>query len=278
MSNLLRVSFLRLFRDKVFYLSMAIVLVLALCIVLSNAPDMAEWANEGEDYALEDCYYNLAPMLGFIYAAFTCLFWGVEYSDGTLRNKLIAGHSRNSVFLSFFLISAFGCVCITAVCLIGSLPGLYWFGGFGFGWKIYALTVIVLLCSTLLFAAIFTVISMLIPNRAVSTVTSLALWFALLLIGSAILNSLSAQEIIQDGVFINGQGVMLGEPYPNPYYIGGTKRKVFEAVTHIIPVCPAIKMAGYSPEGFAADIICSLGMTVVVLAAGCAVFRRKDLK
>lgn len=278
MNKLLQVSFSRLSRDKLFYLCMAIVLVLALITVTSNAPSMAESADDEEGYALEDCYYNLAPVLGFVFAAFTCNYLGVEYSDGTLRNKLIAGHSRNSVFLSFFLTSAFGCFCITIVCLIGSLPGLYWFPGFGFGWKIYALSVAVLLCSALVFAAVFSTISMLISNRAISMVVSFTLWFALLFIGSSILNMLSAKEIIQDGVFIDGQGIMLGEPHPNPAYIGGAKRKMFEALTHIIPVCPAIKMAGYSPEGFFADILCSLGMTVAVLSAGCALFHRKDLK
>ena len=44
----------------------------------------------------------------FAAAVFIGVFVGTEYSDGTLRNKLIIGHSRSSIYISNLI------VCTTA--------------------------------------------------------------------------------------------------------------------------------------------------------------------
>lgn len=261
MNRLTKVLGKRMVREKIFLLAVAVTLLLSLFISLTNAPTLAEWAKDGENYSLEDCYYNLAPLLGLIYASFVNLFLGVEYSDGTLRNKLIAGHSRNSVFLSYFIISAIGCLIIMTAWLIGGLPGLFYFDGFSFGWKSYVLYALVSACGALLFAAIFTTITMLIPNKAVSAVASLILWFVLLYIGSKILSILYPPEID-----------------PNPDNVGGIIHYFIEGLSHIIPTCPQLLMAVDSLEKPVLDIVYALATTMVTLFFGCIGFKKKDLK
>lgn len=277
MNNLLKVSCKRLFKDKALWLAIGVTLVLSLGVSLTNAPEVLEWKKAGDDVGLEHFYYNLAPILGLVFAAVTSLFLGTEYSDGTLRNKLIAGHSRSSVFLSMFMASALGCIFITAVFLIGGLPGLYYFKGFDFGWDGYALTAIALVCSAMLFASIFTATSLLISNKAVSAVASLIIWFALLFAGSSLVNLLAAKPTTVDYALVNGEWVA-GEPYPNPAYIGGIKRTILEAINHIIPTCPAIKMSNAEYDTPLIDIAYSLGATLVILLGGCFAFKKKDLK
>lgn len=277
MNNLLKVMGRRLLRDKVFYLAITVTLVLSLYVSLSNAPLMAEWAKAGEDVSLEKCFFNLAPLLGLIFASFTSLFLGTEYSDGALRNKLIAGHGRISVFLADFIITMIGCLVINTAWVAGSLPGLCFFDGFAFGWKTFALWIAVSLCSAAAFAAIFTTLSMLISNKAVSAVVSLVLWFVLLFIGSIILNELAIPETVIDFTALDG-GYATGEPYPNPNYLTGTKRTIFETLSHILPVCPMSSMSNDEFENPVLDIVWQLAVTVVVLTAGCIGFRKKDLK
>jgi len=250
--------------------------VIELLIVFFDAPTMTEWVEAGEDYALEDCYYNLAPMLGFAFAAVIGLFIGTEYSDGILRNKLMAGHGRTAVFLSFFLTSAIACLLMTAVCLISGLAGLSYLG-FGFGWGTFALYGAMLVCSSLLFAAVYTALSMLIGGRAVGIVVSVALWLAMLFLGSAAINALEAPRMTCDYAWVNGQYVA-GASYPNPAYVGGALRVVLQVIRCILPICPAIDLAGGTLTQPVMYIVSSLGMTAIVLAAGCLIFRRKDLK
>ena len=52
-----------------------------------------------------DYFLNLDFVLfGIISAVFISIFIGTEYSDGTIRNKLIAGHSRTAIYISNLLI------------------------------------------------------------------------------------------------------------------------------------------------------------------------------
>lgn len=277
MNRLLRVLVKRLVRDKIFLLAVTITFALSLFISLTNAPDMAEWAKAGEKYSLESCYYNLAPLLGLIYASFVSLFLGVEHSDGTLRNKLIAGHSRNRVFISLFIASFVGCLTIMTAWLIGGLSGLFYFDGFALGLKNYVLYAMVAVCGALLYAAVFTAMSVLIPNKAVSAVATLILWFVFLFIGSMIVNALNAPEMTYDYV-LQGNAWVPGEPFPNPNYVSGMKRYILETLSHIIPVCPAIRMDSVELDKPVLDIVYSLATSAVILWIGCSSFRKKDLK
>ena len=64
-------------------------------------------------------------------ALFTCLHLGREYSDGIVRNKVIAGHSRTKIYLVYSLTilaaNAFFCV----VYILSAIFGL-WISGLGF--------------------------------------------------------------------------------------------------------------------------------------------------
>lgn len=254
MNKLLKIMGCRMIRDKAFLIAVTVTLVLSLYISLTNAPVMAEWAKTDPNVSLEDCYYNLVPLLGLVYASFVSLFLSSEYSDGTLRNKLIAGHSRTAVLMSFFLISFAGCLIITFAWLIGSLPGLFYFDGFSFGWKMYAVNACVALCCALLYAAVFTMMSLLVPNKMFSAVASLVLWFIMLFAGSSIVNIISASDI--DGINLI----------------------ILNAFSHVLPTCPAIQMSNNEYGNSLIDIIPMLVLTVIVLFAGSAAFKKKDLK
>ena len=276
MCNLLMLSNRRLFKNTLFWVAMAITLALSLYISLTNAPEMAEWAKAGDDVGLEDCFFNLLPILGLVYAAFLSLFLGVEQSDGGLRNKLIAGHSRTSVFLSLFFVSVLACFLITVAWLIGSLPGLCYFD-LGFGWKTFGMLVLLSVASTVVFAAIYTTVSLLIPNKAASAVVCLVVWFVLLFTGSTLDGILSAPMMTCDYEWVNGAYVP-GPEYPNPNYITGTKRIVLDAISRINPSCSAIRISNREYTTAVSDILYSFGTAIAIVFGGCIAFNRKDLK
>lgn len=277
MSRLFRVSCMRLFRSRIFYVALAATLLFSLFICLTKAPQTAEWAETDEDYSLEDCYYDFLPLLGLVFGCFVTVFQGVEYSDGTLRNKLIAGHTRNEVFTSLFLVSALGCAMITIVWMLASLPGLYWFSGFACGWRTFALSTVLCFASAVLYAAIYTTVALLCPNRAVSVVIALVMWFVFLFAGSSVFDILAAPQTIYDMVYIDGSWAA-GPEYPNPNYVSGIGRTVLEVLSHIMPSCPVLSLALKMTDAVVTDILCTLGLTLAVLGGGCLGFAKKDLK
>lgn len=107
-------------------------------------------------------------------ALFTCLYIGKDSGDGFVRNKIIAGHSRLSVFMTNNIAQALVCVfwCVVYICF--GMLGLK-MNGFGpdlnGGEMLRRLaTAIVVL---LVYSAIFTSIAMAFRNRALPVVLSI---------------------------------------------------------------------------------------------------------
>ena len=75
-------------------------------------------------------FLQVFPFLAILHAAFTSLFLGTEYQDGTLRNKLIAGHPRWKVYGAYLITAAAGCFVIVAGWLAGCAVGAMRFGWF----------------------------------------------------------------------------------------------------------------------------------------------------
>ena len=86
MGNLLSAGVYRLLRSKVFYVCLAAMFLLEIFFLQGAAGDRTYW-NEG----LESSYFLYTLLLPFAAAAFCGLFFGAEYSSGTLRNKFTAG-------------------------------------------------------------------------------------------------------------------------------------------------------------------------------------------
>ena len=51
-------------------------------------------------FPLDAIFFVYAMLIGLVLSVFLPLFFGSEYSDGTIRNKLAAGHPRLSVYLA----------------------------------------------------------------------------------------------------------------------------------------------------------------------------------
>lgn len=107
-------------------------------------------------------------------ALFTCLYIGKDQSDGFVRNKIIAGHSRLSVFMSNniaqSLISVFWCVVYICFGMLGlKINGLgpMLNGGEMFARLAVAIVVLIVLSS------LFTSIAFAFRNRAIPVVLSI---------------------------------------------------------------------------------------------------------
>ena len=98
MNKLLHADLVRLRKSKFFLTCIVAAFGFALFLVLLRYFEMKRYPNQGSGTdGLLTIGIVYAPI---IIAAFLGIFIGTEYSDGTMRNKLIVGHSRFCIYFA----------------------------------------------------------------------------------------------------------------------------------------------------------------------------------
>lgn len=283
MNKLLSAGFSRLWKNKFFWLGMILLPGLVAFALFSNYYDMKQY---NFSFTIDGFLYGCFLFIGMFTSIFAALFLGTEYSDGTIRNKLVIGHSRTAVYLSSLAVCFVSSllVCLTAIIITYAL-GIPLFGTpetpvlaivqeYAFG---------VLVIAAL--SGLFTLLAMMITSKSVSAIVCTVGIFALLFISMYILQRLLAPEMIvygydaafeYDGV-VDGSVIPLEQP--NPHYLTGTVRKVYEFFQDFLPTGQGIQLAqfGYLQHPLQA-CLCSLFVTAATTVGGILAFQKKNLK
>ena len=276
MRKLLRANFSRRRQDRTFWLFAALMVFFGVSMAVVNAINIRrEGAVWVMDFSLL-AYVTIAPTLT---SALTALFIGNDYSSGTLRNKLIAGHRRWNIYLANFII----CCCAGLIlCLAFVIPH----GALGIllGGQIQSTPANLLmygglsLALIITFTALFTLIAMLCQNKSHTVAGCILLAFVLIFFGVYITSALNEPEYFA-GYSFTENGVTVEEAEErNPNYIGGTKRKVYEFMQDFTPGGQVLQISDMDAEKPA---MLALYDGIILLAAtgfGMVIFRRKDLK
>lgn len=212
-------------------------------------------------------------------AALFSLSVGREYSDGGFRNKLIAGHTKGTVFFSEILLSVSVCMILYIAAAIPAViikheyftqiyPMRYEdMSGIWYLFKAFLGVGLVHVCVVVI--CIF--ISMLISQKATASVINIFLIIALYFVASevnmALINSqyvyiptdtYEAQPFEEGGAYEepeNGEDGYIR--HDNPNYISGAKRVIYEIVCNVLPegqairyyyICPDIAYNSYYDE------------------------------
>ena len=277
MFRLLSANMMRLRKSPEFRLLGLATLVISAAMIRSGAGTAASMQARGFEVGLDDFYFEMAPFLGAIMAVFVSLFLGTEYSDGTMRNKLVVGHTRANIYLANFLTCFLASVVFTTLWFIGGLPGLVLIGPFEMGFSGALTYFLVAVGIAAVFSALFVGLSTLYQNKAVAVVLALGLWLVLALAGSGVSDRLDEVEFNGGMAMIDGEFVMM-EDTPNPLYLTGGVRTAAEYLCRILPTGQAIAMTTADITTPGLNIAVSAVVTVVITAAGIRLFCRKDLK
>lgn len=278
MNKLLSAGFARLWKNTVFWIEIITMLLFYTLLMTSNYRDVR---NYGLSYSLDVFFAGSFMIISFFTATFASMFLGTEYSDGTIRNKLIMGHSRAAIYLSNLIV----CFVSTVLVCLSSIVLTCVMGIPMFGLLTKPLINTLALIGTGIFitaaySAIFTMIAMLISNKPLTVITCiftcLALYFSAMSIGM----KLEEPEVISSGYTWDEEKENLVplQPYPNPDYLRGTKRAVYEFLYDFLPAGQGFQLANTNAALKVQFPIYSLVITGAVTAAGILVFRRKDLK
>ncbi len=276
MSNLLRADFFRLWRSKSFWACMifqvgAGVFFPSLCYIQGKKSHYY--------YTLDGEFAAYTAFLCILSALFCALFIGTDYSDGSVRNKLLVGHRRWEIYLSHLITCSTGCLLMCVGYLLPYLavgtPLLAPFQEEANTLLLYTLAGLMLAVAL---ASLYTMIAMLIPNRTVSAVVALVLSFGLLLLGSYLYSSLHYPDTYTTVSYDAATGEMIEEEKPYPFYLQGTKREIYQTLCDIVPGGQAMQCAAGDAPNLPLLPVYSAALTVVTTGAGLWGFRRKDLK
>lgn len=271
MRNLMRADFFRLRKSRTLWLCVVGAFVLS-AFSLRNIE-----AGRENPATLDVLILQIFPFLSIAHGAFVSLFLGIEYQDGTIRNKLIAGHSRTRVYLSSLVAATAGCFAILLGWLLGGMAAIPRLGWSVSGGKQLFITAALIVLLTMAEAAILTLPGMLLPNRAVSAVLSIMLMFGLLIVGSAVYNALCEPEMMFDTI-LTESGIACGEPYPNPRYISGALRRLYQFAADSLPSAQSILLANEEIARPVLSAFASFGIIFLTSTAGVLTFKRKNLK
>ena len=279
MNNLLHSNFSRLWKNKIFWLCMGGMLIYAVVYMLNAGQKTFSYAT-GEAYTLEDYYFQFLIYADFFFAVISSMFLGTDYSDGTIRNKLIAGHTRASVYLANLIVTYVAGLLMMCVWFIGALVGVPALGFFTLSPA--NLVGYFLICVLLVaaYSAINTFIAMISSNKTITVLISLGLTIGMLLCASLLYNALETPETISSmtGLSISGVTAPAGETVANPNYIGGVLRSIFQILLHILPAGQSVNVAFLHVEHYYMMLLSSVVVTVGITALGIVLFGKKDLK
>ncbi len=276
MLKLLRSNFSRLWRDRIFWLCMGAMLIYVFLYMLNGCrqavKDLSEYG-----YSLEQYYFHVALSIGLFCSVCSSMFFGTEYHDGTLRNKVIVGHTREGIYLASLLTTFLATLAILSVWLVGALVAVPVLGF----WKMSAgkllCYLLVGLMFILSFSAICTVINMLSSNKANTFLISILLFIGLLLLASVVYNGLCQPEMIS-GVQITQNGLEMTEGTPNPNYVTGWKRELYDFIVDFLPTGQGIRMWQLEVANPLRMVASSLFLTIVTTAGGMFAFHKKDIR
>lgn len=276
MNKLLRSNFSRLWKNKLFWLCMGAMLVYSIVYMLSGCreaiADMSEY-----QYSLEQYYFHFALSIGFFCTLFSSMFFGTEYSDGTIRNKMIVGHTRADIYMSSLATTFIATLLMMSVWLVGALIAVPTLGF----WKMGILRLLeylfIAVMFVLAFSAICTVVNILSSNKAVTVVVSILLFLGLLLFASMMYNGLSQPEMTS-GVEITANGMEMAEPSPNPNYITGVTRKIYDFIVDFLPTGQGLRMWQLEISNPIRMLVSSAFITVLTTVGGIFAFKRKNIK
>ncbi len=283
MNKLLSANFMRLFKNKTFYLGMIFMFGLSLWAIIMRYRDIKRIP----DYpaSLDGLLFVGSIFFPIVISVFISIFIGTEYSDGTIRNKLITGHSRITVYLSNLIVCTVAAFLIHLIYIAVILClGIPLIGNFQISAETLILSILCSLITVAAISAIFLLISMLIHSKAAGAVTTMILAIIFITSSLSIHQMITASEYYPPYVYIDDSGeVHQMEGEKNPAYLTGTKRAVYQALYDFLPSCQFLQFSNESDElikdgKFVLFSANSIVIVTITTGAGILLFRRKNLK
>lgn len=257
MNKLISAGFTRLCKDKIFWLIFIFMFMFGALVSVKT----------GVNAPLEGIFFAFAVTISIPTAVFCGMFVGTEYSDGTIRNKIIVGHSRCAVYFSNLIVNIVACILIAfsytlAVFIVG-VPRLGFFQVSAEHILFYSFVSIMMIFAL---TSIYTLLCLLITNKATSAVICVLVSFALFFSSITIKSRLEEIKYYESNATSNAIEQL------------DTKRDLYQFLYDFVPTCQGMQIAmQMSDEPWLLPVYSSV-IIIITSGLGIFLFRRKDLK
>ncbi|HBB29736.1 MAG TPA: ABC transporter permease [Clostridiales bacterium] len=257
MNKLISAGFTRLWKDKIFWLIFIFMFMFGALVSVKT----------GVNAPLEGIFFAFAVTISIPTAVFCGMFVGTEYSDGTIRNKIIVGHSRCAVYFSNLIVNIVACILIAfsytlAVFIVG-VPRLGFFQVSAEHILFYSFVSIMMIFAL---TSIYTLLCLLITNKATSAVICVLVSFALFFSSITIKSRLEEIKYYESNATSNAIEQL------------DTKRDLYQFLYDFVPTCQGMQIAmQMSDEPWLLPVYSSV-IIIITSGLGIFLFRRKDLK
>lgn len=275
MSKLLTANFMRVKKDKFFWIGMIFMMAAGVIFPVNRYMDMKQ---TGFMNNIDNGFFGCALFIGILMAVFCSLFIGTEHSDGTMRNKIIVGRKRTEIYLSNCVTTAVVGVLLCAAFFLPYLcAGIPLLGLFDADVKLVLLLVLTVLLLAAAFASIFTLIAMLCQNKAVAVVICILLAQTFLFTGAVTNAMLDAPRTYPEYTIDENNNTVVSER-PNTRYLDGAKREIVQIFYDINPGGQGIQCASLAAVHIERLPVYSLIIVILTTEAGVVFFKRRDLR
>lgn len=238
----------------------------------------ADMVQTGWIYNLDDGFYFFAVLIAIVMAVFCSMFIGTEYSDGTIRNKIIVGQKRAAIYLANAVTSSLTSIIMCIVFVVPYLClGIPLLGFFTADMKKILLIGVAVLFLSAAFSSIFTLITMLCRSKATAAVACLLAAFGLIITGAVLNEMLNAPKMIS-GYSMSINGTLMNTEEPNPKYLEGVKREIVQTIYDILPGGQAVQCVMLTAVNLPRLPLYSAGIILLTMGVGVVLFRKVDLK
>lgn len=280
MRKLLSANLSRLLRSRIFWTLEGISAITgaafyALAVINTRNISTGWYLDNGNYY-----FFLVLFCIGIVMAVFTSFYVGTEYSEGTIRNKLSAGHSRTDIYFANLTVAVIAGILFTLAYILASicvglpfLGGLIWDALAPVGWRIL-MGFLVLLC----YGTIFTLFSMLDSSKSRNVIVTFALSLLIILGGIYTSSRLQQPELIPQMIMQEDGSYQLVDGYPNSLYISGTTRTAYAIIDACIPSSQANAICRRQGEFNPLSAAGLLAVCAIVTSIGVLCFKKKDIK
>lgn len=278
MANLLSANFLRLRKSRLFWGLMLAALGLGGFLALSSALP-ADWS--GGSRSINNILSVCSPLVVLALSAFVPLFFGAEYSDGTIRNKLAPGRPRWAVYCAGLItsgaVSVLLCVAYLLAVFAAGAPLLALLS-----WDAVCLFLLGTLAAAASSCALYLLITLSCQRRALSAAACVLLGCLMVLGGIYLRDTLCRHAGTPVGIWDEAaQRFVWQSAAERGWYAGGVRRVVYQILYSVLPGCQAVQINDAMAIGEAVPLrlpLYSLAVAALSTAAGIALFHKKDLK